>query len=238
MPPPMFNVTLGGNAFRHLGVILICISAPASLGQTESARYQPGTITAVTVHQSAAGENSGEVTRYDVSVKVRNVVYVVLYTPLNGDNIVEHSPGFEMLFLVGDKTLKFNSKGSRTVEVPILRSETLPEENAIDWSKAPSQYFSMKQRHLSEALDLTEDQKAKVKPLIEQESGEAGSILWTPVVSPKDRLRQYQKIVKTSDERIKPFLSRTQVAKLEELRKQQRVEVKRLIAELGSKKQQ
>jgi len=223
---------------KRLIATLICISALSTLGQTRSSKYQPGTITAVTVHQSAPGEKSGDVTRYDVSVKVRNVVYVALFTPLHGDNIVEHSPGFEMLFLVGDKTLKFNSKGGRTVEVPILRSETLPEEKGIDWSKAQSQYFSMKQRHLSEALDLTDDQQAKIKPLIEQESGEAGSILWTPVVSPKDRLKQYQKIVKASDAKIKPLLSRPQAAKLEELRKQQRVEVKELIAELESRQQQ
>ena len=220
---------------RYLGLILMCTSALPIVAQTPSAKYQPGTITAVTVHRSAPGENNGDVTRYDVSVKVRNVVYVVLYTPLNGDNIVEHSPGFEMLFLVGDRTLKFNSKGSRTVEVPILSTETLPEESGIDWSKAPSQYFSMKQRHLTEALDLTDEQQVKVKPLIEQESAEAGSILWTAVVSPKDRLKQYQKIVKASDAKIRPLLSQTQVAKLEELRKQQRVEVKRLISELESR---
>jgi len=222
---------------KRLFAILICLSALSTFGQTRASKYQPGTITAVAVHQSAPGEESGDVTRYDVSVKVRNVVYVVLYEPLNGDNIVEHSPGFGMLFLVGDKTLKFNTKGARTVEVPILSRQTLPEEEGIDWSKAPSQYFSMKQQHLSEALDLTDDQQAKVKPLIEQESGEAGSILWTPVVSPKDRLKQYQKIVKASDAKIKPLLSRPQVAKLEELRKQQRGELKKLIAELESMQQ-
>src|SRR3979409_1675956 len=153
---------------KRLIAILICMSALSTLGQTRSSMYQPGTITAVTVHQSAPGEKSGDVTRYDVSVEVRNVVYVVLYAPpLKGDNIVEQSPGFEMLFLVGDKTLKFHSKGSRTMEVPILRSENLPEEKGIDWSKAQSQYFNIKQGHLSEALDLTDDQESKVKPLIE-----------------------------------------------------------------------
>jgi hypothetical protein len=220
--------------FRHIGVILICIAALASHGQTSSGKYQPGTITAVTVHQSAPGEGGDDVARYDVSVKVRNVLYVVLFTPRNGHNLVEHLTGFEMLFLVGDRTLTFNSQGFGSVEAPILRTEVLPAENGIDWSKAPSQYFSMKQRHLSEALDLTADQQAKVKPLIEQESAEAGSILWTPVVSPKDRLKQYQKIVKKSDAKIKPLLSRAQVAKLEELRKEQRGEVKNLIAELES----
>jgi hypothetical protein len=216
---------------KRLIVFLICMSAVSTLGQTPSSKYQPGTITAVTVHQSAPGEDSGDVTRYDVSVKVRNVVYVVLYTPRNGDNIVEHSPGFEMLFSVGDKTLTFNSKGSGTVVVPILRRDILPAESGIDWSKAPSQYFSIKERHLSEALGLTDDQQAKIKPLIEQEAGEAGSILWTPVVSRKDRLKQYEKIVKASDAKIKAFLTPAQVSRLVELRKQQKVELKELIAE-------
>ena len=216
----------------HMGVILICISALAGAGQTSSAKYQPGTITAVTVHQTAPGEAGEEATRYDVSVKIRNVVYTVLYTPRNGDNIVERSAGFEILFLVGSNTLTFNSKGSSgTTVVPILRREILPAEKGLDWSKAPSQYFSMKQQHLAEALGLTDDQQAKIKPLIEQESGEAGMILWTPVVSRKDRLKQYEKVVRASDAKIKPVLSPAQVSKLVELRKQQKVELKELIAE-------
>jgi len=223
---------------QRIIVIVICMAAVSSPGQTRSSKYQPGTITAVTVHQSALGETNGDVTRYDVSVKVQNVVYTVLYTPRNGDNIVKHSPGFEMLFLVGDKTLTFNRKGSETVEAPILHSEILPAETGIDWSKATGQYFSMKQRHLSEALDLTDDQLAKLKPLFEQESGEAGSILWTPVVSPKDRLKQYQDIVKASDAKIKPLLTEAQVVKLKELRKEEKVELKKLLAELESRQQQ
>ena len=115
--------------------------------------------------------------------------------------------------------------------MPILRREILPSKSGIDWSKARGEYFSMKQQHLSEALDLTDDQQAKIKPLIEQESGEAGMILWTPVVSRKDRFRQYEKIVKASDAKIKPFLSPAQVSKLVELRKEQKVELKKLIAE-------
>ena len=223
--------------FKHIGLLLICIALLANLGHTSSGKYQPGTIIAVTAHQGAPGEASEDLTRYDVSVRVRNVVYVVLFTPRNGDNTVEHSVGFEMLFLVGDKTLTFNGKGFGSVEVPILRTEVLPPEKGIDWSKAPSQYFSMKQRHLSEALDLTEDQQEKVKPLIEHESAEAGSILWTTVVSPKDRLKQYQKSVKASDAKSRPLLTRTQVTKLEELRKEQQVEVKNLMAELESNQQ-
>jgi hypothetical protein len=80
-------------------------------------------------------------------------------------------------------------------------------------------------------LGLTDDQQAKLKPFIEQEAGEAGMILWTPVVPAKDRLKQFEKIVKASDAKIKPFLSPDQQVKLAEIRKQQKVELKQLIAE-------
>ena len=215
----------------QVGAILICVSALVALGQTPSSKYQPGTITAVTNHQNAPGDVGNDVARYDVSVKIRNVLYVVLYTPLHGANSVEYSPGIEMLFSVGSDTLTFNSKLSGTTELPILRRTVLPAQNTLDWSKAPSQYLSMKQQHLSEALDLTEDQQTKIKPLLEQESAEAGMILWNPVVSPKDRLEQYEKVVRQSDAKIRPFLTSPQVDKLQKLRKQQIPEMKRLIAE-------
>jgi hypothetical protein len=136
-----------------------------------------------------------------------------------------------MLFLVGPTTLTVNRKTSGAVEMPIVSREILPAQSGIDWSKAPSQYFSMKQQHLSEALGLTDDQQAKIKRFIEQEASEAGMILWTPVVPVEQRLKQYKKIVKASDSKIKPFLSSAQVAKLVELRKQQEVELKELIAQ-------
>src|SRR5579864_9595361 len=165
-------------------MILICISALASFGQTSSAKYEPGTITAVIAHPQEAGE---EATRYDVSVKIRNVVYVVLYTPPPGDNSVEYYRGLQMLFLVGPTTLTVNRKTSGAVEMPIVSREVLPAQSGIDWSKAPSQYFSMKQEHLSEALDLTDDQRAKIKPTLEQEAGEAGQVLDNPALSRKDQ---------------------------------------------------
>ena len=222
---------------KDIGVILICISALASFGQTSSAKYQPGTITAVAVHQNAPGEASEDATRYDVSVKIRNVVYVVLYKPLAGDNSVEYFRGMEKLFLVGTNTVTFNGRAGK-LEMPILRREVLPAQKGIDWSKARGQYFTMKEQHLSEALDLSEDQQAKIKPLIEQESGEAGMILWTPVVPAKDRLKQFEKIVSASDAKIKAFLSPAQVNKLAELRKEQKVELKKLIAERQPDKQE
>ena len=215
---------------KELAVILMWVSAPLMYGQTPPPKYERGTITAVTSHQSAPNEAASDLVRYDVSVKIGNTVYVVLYTPPHGANSVEYSTGMNKLFAVGTDMLTFNSRLSGTTEVPILRRETLPAQSGLDWSKAQSEYFSMKQQHLSEALGLSDDQQAKIKPTFEQEAGEAGQVLWNPALSRKDKLKSYEKIVASSDAKIKPFLSPTQVSKLQDLRKQQKQDVKELMA--------
>jgi hypothetical protein len=222
---------------KQLSLVLICVTALLALGQTPSAKYQPGTITAVMKHKNAPGDGGEDVARYDVSVKIGNVLYVILYTPLNGANSVEYSPGIEMLFSVGNDTLTFNSKLSGSTQVPILRREVLPASSGLDWSKAPSQYLTMKQQHLTEALGLSDAQQARIKPTLEQEAGEASMFLWDPVLSRKDKLNRYEKLIAASDAKIKPNLLPTQVDKLEELRKQQKSDLKRLISKQSAEKQ-
>jgi hypothetical protein len=196
----------------------------------QSSKYEPGTITRVTSHQRAPGEPDN-VARYDVAVKVGNTVFVVLYTPPSGANGVEHSAGHTILVLVGSDTLTFNSAISGTTEVPILSRETLPVQPGPDWSKASGQYFSMKQQHLAETLELSEDQQAKIKPILEQETGEAGQFLGNPVLSRTEQLKRWEKVVQASDAKIKPLLSDVQLDKLQQLRTQQKEELKRIIAE-------
>ena len=222
---------------HKLVLILICMCAVPSFAQTSTPKYQSGTIMAVANHQNAPGEAASAVPGYDVSVKIGNVLYVILFAPRNGVSSVEYSPGIDMLFLVGKDTLTFNSKLSGTTEAPILRREVLSAQSTLDWSKARSQYFSMKQQHLSEALDLTDDQQSKTKPALERETAEAGEILWNPVLSQKNKLRRYEKLISSSDARMKPFLSQNQVGKLMELRRQQKDEVKRLILEQTTAKE-
>jgi hypothetical protein len=211
------------------GVLLVCVAALSAVGQTPSSKYQPGTIMAVTAHRGP-GQPDADVTQYDVSVKVGNTTYVVLYTPLNGANIVKYSVGDEWLVLVGSDTLTINTAVSGKTEIPILSRETAPSQN-LDWSKAPDRYFSMKLQNLSEKLSLTEDQQAKIKPVLEQEAGQVGEICVNPVLSDADKLSQYRKLVRASDEKIKPLLSSSQWQKLEVLRKEQKQDLKKIIAE-------
>ena len=217
---------------KRLSFILFCVSALLAFGQTPMPKYQRGTITAVKPHQNAANEPTSDVVRYDVSVKIGNIVYLVLYTPRNGANSVEYAAGIDMLFAVGENVLTFNSKLSGTTEAPILHREVLPAKSGLDPTRAPGQYFSMK----LQALDLTDNQQAKIKPTLEQETTEVGQFMGDPVLSRKTKLDRYEKLVRSSDAKIKPLLSPTQAARLVELRKQQKEDVKRFISEQKSEK--
>ena len=200
------------------------------MGQAPPSNYQRGTIIAVTPHKNAPAESTGDVVRYDVSVKVGSTKYVVLFTPPNGSNTVEYSTGTDMLFLVGDNTLTFNSMVSGKTEMPILRREALPARGSLDLSRAPGQYFSLKLQNLSDKLALTDDQQAKIRPILEQESGELSPLWNNPAISRKDKLDTLEKVVRASDDKIKPILSQPQREKLQEIRKQQKDQLKKLAA--------
>lgn len=216
---------------RNIALIVICILSYVALVQASKQKYETGTVTSVTAHAAGPQETGNGIARYDVSVKIGNTIYVVLYTPPNGANAVEYAPGIDMLFLVGPDSLTFNSKLSGTTTVPILSREDLPAQRGIDWSKAPGQYFSIKLQHLSETLNLSEDQQATIKPTLEQESGEVGQIMKNPVLTRKEKLSRFEKIVRASDAKIKPILSTTQLQKLEKLRREQKKDVKTYVAE-------
>jgi Spy/CpxP family protein refolding chaperone len=206
--------------------MLICLTTVYSFGQTTSSQYQTATITAVNPH-------TGETGRYDVSLKVGNDLYVVAYTPPNGANRVEYSAGMDLLVLVGSKTITF-SKYGKTTEVPILHHEQLPASSNFDLAKAPSQYFSLKMQNLTEKLSLTADQQAKIKPIVEQESGELNYLWGNPVVSQDQKVKDFEKIVRSSDEKLKPILTPAQLEKLQTMRTQQKAELKKRLAEQKS----
>jgi hypothetical protein len=215
--------------------ILVCMATLSALGQTPASKYQPATIMAVAEHHDSK-QHDNDVKQYDVSVKVGDTAFVVLFTPPSGSNTVTYALGDELLVLVGSNTLTFNNASVKT-EVPILRRETGPAQNP-DWSKAPGHYFSMKVQHLSESLGLTDVQQVKIKPILEQEAGQVGAIFDNPVLSPSDKLSRYEQIVRDSDNEIKPLLSSDQLRKLRDLRKGQKQEVKRIIAEQKNSKQE
>ena len=209
-------------------LILFSASLPG-LSQNPAAKYQPGTIMAVTRHQNSAAEGDPGIARYEVSIKVGNTIYVGLYTPPDNSNQVEYSAGLERLVSVGTDTLTLPSTKTGTVEVPILRRETLQAQPGIDLSKAPGQYFTMKMQNLTENLNLTDEQQTKIKPIVEQERGEVGAECFTPTIPRKERFKKWEKIVLASDTKMKPILTSAQWQKLQDLRKEQKQDLKKIL---------
>lgn len=218
----------GGFLLKRLAIaILIALSTALAVPSQSSPKYQPGTIMKVVKHPGTTGQSL----QYDVSVKVLNTVYTVLYTPPPGVNSVEYFGGLQILVLVKNDTMVFHSRVSGTTEVPILGRETLAGNNDIDFSKAPSEYYSMKLRNLSEKLDLSEDQQTQVRPILEQEAGEMNYVWGNPALSQKDKIERLRRAVETSDRKMKPLLTQPQWEKLESMRQQQGRELNQRLQE-------
>ena len=103
---------------RTFIVILVCLAALQAISASSNDQWQVALITKVQAHDVAKSADSPD--KYDVSLKVGNTVYVVLYTPLHGLSVVQYRAGVELLVLVGSKTVKFNDSLGNTVEAPII----------------------------------------------------------------------------------------------------------------------
>ena len=215
-----------------LSPLLLCLTllVGSSVSQTPSENYQRGTIVAVVRHAGAGDPKPGEA-QYDVSVRVGDTVYVCLYSPPNGANLVEYSAGADLLVSVKETTLTFPSKLTGTTTVPIIRKETAPAKPVLDWSKAPGQYFEMKMQNLTSALDLSAEQQKRIKPILEQEASTAGEVCFNPAIPRKEWLGRWRRVVESSDRQMKPMLTESQWAKLQDMRQDQRKELKQLIEE-------
>jgi hypothetical protein len=111
-------------------ILMIGMVAVSMHGQSPTPnKYVSGTITAVKTHQGKA-EASPAVTRYDISVKVGNTVYVVLYTPPPGTYGAQYSTGTDLLVLVGDKTITFNDVSGVSRAVPIINRSPVSEQSS------------------------------------------------------------------------------------------------------------
>ena len=102
---------------RLVGLFLIFLTTFSAFGQSTS-KYQVGTITEVKAHQ-AAGSGASDAASYDVSLKVGDTIYVVLYTPALGEDTVKYAAGRDLLVLVGKNTITYNDILGRSFAVPI-----------------------------------------------------------------------------------------------------------------------
>ena len=118
----------GSEELRKLiGVITLCLLTFPALCQSTS-KYQVGLITEVKPRQ-ATGDSTSDLASYDVSVKVGDTIYVVLYTPPLGELPPKYVRGREMLVLVGKNTITYNDMLGRSIQVPIQSQRPAEELN-------------------------------------------------------------------------------------------------------------
>jgi hypothetical protein len=102
---------------KFVTTFLVCLTALPTFSQSTS-KWVVGTITDVRIHQTPDPDDVGTVS-YDVSVKVGNTVYVVLYTPPLEEETVKYAGGRDLLVLVGKSTIRYNDMLGQSHDVPI-----------------------------------------------------------------------------------------------------------------------
>ena len=113
-----------------LGTLIILLPALV-LAQTSSPSpvYQPATIVAVHPHPSAGTSNPNDAL-YEVSVKVKQTLYVVLTKSPSPSGTIQYAVGREVLVQVGDDTIKWNDIMGESHEVQILSRTPIVENSA------------------------------------------------------------------------------------------------------------
>jgi len=128
----LFAKNSAGVSLRALDVVKIIamwMAVLPALGQSAKPTYQTATIVDVKAHQDSAASASS-VSRYDISIQLKNEIYVVLYTPPPGTYGNQYMKGMDMLVLVGDKTITYNDMLGVSREVPILSRMKAPDASS------------------------------------------------------------------------------------------------------------
>jgi len=109
-------------------VMITLVTGVKSLSQ-ETPSYQRGTLLEVKVHKPTAPDEANA-KQYDLSIKVKNTIYVVLYTPPAGSNTVEYMAGMDRPVLIEGDTMKLSDLRGKTQTLPILSRKEVPAKRA------------------------------------------------------------------------------------------------------------
>lgn len=113
---------------KLMALTALCLLTLPALCQSPS-KYQLAIITEVKP-RDAAGSSTSDPARYDVSVKVGDTIYVVLYTQILGELPPKYATGHELLVLVGKDTITYNDILGRSLRVPIESQRPATESKA------------------------------------------------------------------------------------------------------------
>ena len=112
---------------KLLQVICMGLLAFPALAQPEPT-YQVAMIVDVKTHQSSEA-SAPDKPRYDVSLKVGETIYVVLYSPPDGIDTVKYKTGRNLLVLVGKTAITYHDLLGQSLEVPIISQKPAPNDS-------------------------------------------------------------------------------------------------------------
>lgn len=101
------------------------------LGQSETQKYQSATVLDAKEHQGPVSDKAEDpsITRYDITIRVKDTEYVVLFTPRPGTHGFQYMNGTTLLVLVKDNTVTFNDILGRSMTAPILSQRPAASRN-------------------------------------------------------------------------------------------------------------
>ena len=109
-------------------MLLMSLSlATTCLGQSSAAKWKVATITEVKLHSPTTGNDSSTV-QYEVTARIENTEYVVLYVAPAGSlpDVARYRLGQDVPVLVGTDTIKYSDLTGTTREVLILSRRKIP----------------------------------------------------------------------------------------------------------------
>jgi hypothetical protein len=108
---------------KSMSMICLCLMTLPALCET-APKYEVATVIDVKPHQ-AADNKSSDVSRYDVSIKVGDTVYVTIYTDTLGTGTVKYVAGRQLLVHIGKNTVTYNDILGQSHDVPTINQTTV-----------------------------------------------------------------------------------------------------------------
>jgi len=96
----------------------ICLTTIPVLSESPL-KYELATIVDTKPHKPAK-DGASDSLAYDVSLRVGDTTYVVLYTDRSATSTVKYAAGRSVLVLIGKNTITYNDILGRSVEMPVV----------------------------------------------------------------------------------------------------------------------
>jgi len=107
---------------KRMFLMWICLTTIPVLSESPL-KYELATIVDTKPHKPAK-DGASDSLAYDVSLRVGDTTYVVLYTDRSATSTVKYAAGRSVLVLIGKNTITYNDILGRSEELPIINQNS------------------------------------------------------------------------------------------------------------------